>query len=138
MYTKDITLQSGKTITLAPADLYQLVTTDIDIPNQAFLDITDLVNYGEMIDVDLENRVESNKRLIRSQYEIARLCCQNPILVLSGDVPEGALTARDLTRRDLNQIFEFFRAGGDEGVPVTTDQESSTGTLSDSIRTAAG
>jgi hypothetical protein len=88
------------------------------------LDITDLVNYGSVMDMDTDaNRLEANKRLIRMQYEIARLVCFNPAFALSGD-GSAELTTRDLTTRDLNQIFNFFQTGGSVDVSTTTDPQS--------------
>lgn len=127
MYTKEITLQSGRTITLAPADLYELVTTDTDIPNEALIDITDLAAYGGMISLvgsDESRHLDDTKRVIRSKYEIAALCCHNPSLALRGTPNEGDLTTRDLTMADLDKIYAFFQNGGSDSVPATPGNES--------------
>lgn len=136
-----LTLANGKVVTLQNPDLYQLVARDpidktmLDIPNTAIADILDLAVYGAVLAYsgDDTKRTEENRRFLCTQYEVAALCCLDPPLILRGDVPSGALTPRDIHHnRDLPRIMKFFQNGGIEDVPVTTDQESQSGTSADS------
>jgi hypothetical protein len=123
MITKQVTLASGKVVTLGMPDLFKLVATDAEIPNQALVDILDLVTYGAMDSGrgDDKKRLEGNRRFLMSQFQLAALCIQEPKLVLMGEAKEGDLTPSDLVPRDLRDISEFFQTGGSRGAPATPD-----------------
>lgn len=140
MLTKPYTLQSGKVITLTMPDLYLLVATDVDIPNEALTDIMDLAVYGAMLSGtgDEKKRLEENKRFLRSQFELATLCISQPKLILRGDTVDGCLTPADLTPRDLNQIAAFFLKGGSQGAPAATSDGLEQGAQDDTASAAVG
>lgn len=140
MITKQHTLASGHVVTLGMPDLYKLVATDADIPNQALADILDLVTYGAMDSGrgDDKKRMEGNRRFLMSQFQLAALCIQEPKLVLLGDVTEGDLTPSDLVPKDLRDISEFFQTGGRGGAPATADNEPGGRAPADSASTAVG
>jgi hypothetical protein len=127
MITKEHTLASGKTVTLGMPDLFKLVATDAEIPNQALTDILDLVTYGAMDSGrgDDKKRLEGNRRFLMSQFQLAALVIQEPKLVLKGEATDGDLTPSDLVPRDLRDIAEFFQTGGRNDTATTTDNEPS-------------
>lgn len=128
-------LANGKTIELAFPDLYALIATPpsgpgmIDIPNEALTAITDLIVYGGQLSLpdDPAKRLKENRQWLLAQWEIVRLCIASPPLILRGGVPEGALTPRDITPRDMAVITAWFQNGGSDGAPATSDQEPRTG-----------
>lgn len=134
MITQERTLQHGRVVTLALPDLYELAGGNIDIPNEALLDITDLALYGAAIS-ERKERLQDNKRSLRAAFEIASLCLVSPKLVLRGERDEDDLNTRDLTIADLDMISTFFRTGGSESVSVATDNEPLQDTQPDSTST---
>lgn len=138
-----ITLRSGRTVKVAMPDLYQLSMMDgLDIPNQALTDVMDLVVYGGMIAFkgpeNDDKRREENRRITRSRFELAALCCQEPRLILRGEATESDLTPRDFVPDDLEQFVAFFRSGGSPSVPATTDPRSGEGAHADTEGEAVG
>lgn len=137
-------LQSGKSVELTLPDLYTIIAAPpsgpgmIDIPNEALVAITDLIVYGGMLSLpdDDQRRLKENRRFLLAQWEIARLCCAAPRLVLRGDVQSGDLTPRDISPRDLAAIMAWFQNGGSAGVSAAEDNEPGTDTPADSAGAA--
>lgn len=138
----DLRLSGGKTVTLAMPNTYKLATlkpTDgamLDIPNTALQDILDLLTFGGFIQLpraeqDDEKRAAQSRRFLESRWEIARLCCKEPKLVLTDDSPSDALTPDDISPDELDTIVAFFRSGGSVGVPAARSDEPGTGAPAD-------
>lgn len=133
MITEPYTTQRGRGITLVYPDMYQFVCGDIDAPNSALEDITNLYLWGGALGKE-ESRVAQNVNTIKRAFDVAALCC--PELVLRGPFPEGALTPADLLITDLAHITAFFQSGGSPSAPVATDNESHEGAHDDSAGAA--
>ena len=127
MTTKTIKLACGRNMTLKMVSLQKLAASDIDIPNQARNQISDLVVYGAMITGrgDEKKRAEENWALVRSQLQLAKLLAHSPRVWLStdkGEMPsDGYIPDEDLFPVDLTKIQDFFFNGGSDGVSTTTD-----------------
>jgi hypothetical protein len=133
-------LQNGKTVTLALPDMYAIIAAPpigpnaIDMPNEALIAITDLIVYGGMLSLpdDDQKRLKENRRFLMAQWEVARLCCEAPRLVLRGAAGPDDLTPRDITPRDLAAIMAWFQNGGSDGVPAADGDEPGSGAPADS------
>lgn len=116
--------RSGRVVALTMPDLYQIVTTDCAIPNQALEDILALWHYGALLpQSDDETTLARLKRLTAADFELAKLCLADADLILAGDAAPGDLTPSDLSAADLTAIRAFFLTGGSPGVPAPTDNE---------------
>lgn len=144
MTQKTIQLACGRKMTLKMVSLQKLAATDIDIPNAARNQISDLVVYGAMITGrgDDKKRAEENWGLVRSQLQLAKLLAHEPKLWLStdqGEMPsEGYISDDDLFPVDLTKIQDFFFNGGSDGVPAAAGNGIDNGAPTDRQSTPMG
>jgi hypothetical protein len=131
---KEYQLPSGRVVTLVMPDLYAILGAVGRVPSQQMVDVLNLLQQEGALSGDVEHdRFLHKRNEVRGMYAVAALCLEEPKLVLSGDVPEGALTPTDLTWADVEAVYwGFFR--GYRHVPVvslaTSDEPD--GTASDS------
>lgn len=137
MTKKIIHLACGLPMTLKMVSLQKLAATDIELPNQARQQISDLVVYGAMLTggTDDKKRAETNWSAVRSQMQLAKLLAHEPKVWLctdKGDMPDkGYISDDDLFPVDLAKILDFFYNGGSDGVPAAAGNKPDSGAPTD-------
>ncbi len=107
--SKPFVLSSGRLCTLVQPDMYELASGRIDLPNQAKLDVWDLLLRYNTTD-DPTQQLLSDEKWVRSHYYAAQIALQ-PRLKLDDDDAEGVIDRRELSLPNLLAIYDFCRFG---------------------------
>lgn len=115
------TLSSGRPVAFTQPDLFDLASGNIELPNQAKLDVWGLLLRGG--DDDPAQQLLSDEKYIRSLYYAAQLVT-SPRVRLDDEDESAVVDRREWSLVDLLAAFRLLRYG----VPATAArQELATG-----------
>lgn len=106
--TRPYTIASGRTVTFAQPDLFDLASGKVELPNSAKLDIWSLLLRGG--EDDPKQQLLSDEKYIRSLYYCAQLVA-TPRVKLDDEDEEGVVDRREWSLTDLLASFRFLRFG---------------------------